>query len=318
MIVVDIAETHTGGAWEDVVAGCGGNPIHLPAVHLPAAPARRLRYLVARSGTEVVACALGVAAGSRWDRLRGRDTELTLPTPPAVRGDRDPVMEAVLAAARERGFRKVVVGTAAGDSFLDAPRLARFVSSRILEFVLDLRRDRETIHAAMHKVHRKNIRRAERAGITVAPEPTRDALLALRSMQEVAAERSRQKGGGFRVLPVEYFDKLYEHVFSTGIGELWVARRGGDPVAALAFLGTAQTAMTVRSGSTEEGYETRAMYPLQAAVIDRALERGFARLSLGGVPEAAAEEGHPEHGLHDFKKGFGAAPCLRTGLDVDL
>jgi lipid II:glycine glycyltransferase (peptidoglycan interpeptide bridge formation enzyme) len=76
--------------------------------------------------------------------------------------------------------------------------------------------------------------------------------------------------------------------------------------------------MTVRSGSTPEGYETRAMYLLQAAVIDRARERGFPELNLGGVPEAAAAEGHPEHGLYDFKKGFGAAPCLRTGLTVDL
>jgi lipid II:glycine glycyltransferase (peptidoglycan interpeptide bridge formation enzyme) len=170
----------------------------------------------------------------------------------------------------------------------------------------------------MDRVHRKNIRRAERAGLEVAPEPSPEALLVLRSMQELAAERSRQKGGGFRIRSREYFMKLHTHVFSPGIGELWTARKNGEIVAALAYLGAAGRAMTVRSGSSAVGYETRAMYLLQHAVIRRVRERGFTELNLGGVPEAAAGEDHPEHGLYDFKKGFGGESRLRTGLTVDL
>lgn len=317
-MTVTITDTFSPAPWEAVVSACRGNPLHLPAVHRPAYDAGALRFLVFRDGEETAACALGLATVPRLARLRRRGAELLLPTPPAALRDTPAVMESLIDAVRGAGYRRLVVGTSAGRSYLDAPGLAPHVTTRIVEFVLDLRREPEEILSAMHKVHRKNVRRAERAGITVAAEPTLDALLALRSMQEVAAERSRQKGGGFRVQPAAYFEKLHRHVFSPGIGELWVARREGSIVAALAYLGTGETAMTVRSGSTPDGYETRAMYRLQAAVIDRARERGFTKLNLGGVPEAAAEDGHPEHGLYDFKKGFGAQAHLRTGLALDL
>ena len=205
-----------------------------------------------------------------------------------------------------------------GVSFADVPSLAGYLTNRTLEFVVDLRPEPEAILAAMDRVHRKNIRRAERTGLEIEQDPSLDSLLTLRSMQELAAERSRQKGGGFRIRTREYFEKLYTHVFSPGIGELWVARKDGDVVAALAYLGAAGRAMTVRSGSSALGYEIRAMYLLQDAVIRRARERGFEELNLGGIPEAAAEADHPEHGLYDFKKGFGGKARLRTGLAVDL
>jgi len=70
--------------------------------------------------------------------------------------------------------------------------------------------------------------------------------------------------------------------------------------------------VTVRSGCTPEGYESYAMYLLQTELLKRVKERGIVTLNIGGVPAAAEKPEHPQHGLYEFKQGFGGPPAIRT------
>jgi len=299
--------------WEALVETCGGNPLHLPFAHEVDLSEKDRLHLVFQNDTNVVACAIAYRQKAGW-----RKKDLYLPAPPAfVSPDmREAVMQSLLDFARRSGFREIHVAPHWGVTFDALPSLSGHAEGVIIEFALDLSPDLETLLAGMHKVHRKNIRRAERNEIAVRQDRSLEALLSLRAMQEVAAERSAERGGGFKVRDRAYFERVQERVYAPGFGELLLAEQHGTPVAALAYLTGARRAITVRSGATPIGYETYAMYLLQYEVIKRAKERGSIELNLGGVTEAAAEEGHPERGLYDFKRGFGGNALRSTGLRV--
>jgi len=299
--------------WESLVETCGGHPLHLPFAHEADLSEKDRRHLVFQNDTNIVGCAVAYQQRVGW-----RKKELFLPAAPAVsaREAREAVMLSLVDFARRGGYHTVRVAPHWGETFETIPSFAGQTEGVIVEFVLDLSPDLETLLAGMHKVHRKNIRRAERNGLTIRRDGSLEALLSLRTMQEVAAERSAQKGGGFKVRDRAYFERAEERIYGPGFGELLLAEQNGTTVAGLAYLLGARRAITVRSGATPVGYETYAMYLLQYEVIKRAKERGAIELNLGGVPEVAAEEGHPERGLYDFKRGFGGPALRSTGLRV--
>jgi GNAT acetyltransferase-like protein len=321
MIQVEASPRMDGVEWERVVEACGGHPLHLPEVHEVEQAGSERMYLHFRNGTQTIACALAYRTAS--GRFRKRPRRFVLPASPAVRADADPslrasIYEETIALARGQGCSEIIIQPHWGPHLEDVPLLAPHVSEIVIEFVLDLHRDPEAIEAGMHRVHRKNVRRAERDGVTVHSDATLDGLLTLRSMQQVSSERSAKKGGGFTVRDRSFFERLHQSVYATGRGELLLAFKDGKAVAGLAYLRGAGRAITVRSGSTPEGYELRAMYLLQSSVIERARERGALELNLGGVPLAAATLGHPQHGLYEFKRGWGGTEIRSSGIRMGI
>ena len=57
---------------------------------------------------------------------------------------------------------------------------------------------------------------------------------------------------------------------------------------------------------------------IEYSLLARAKEQGLRELNLGGVPADAEREGHPQHGLFEFKRGFGGRPWLRTAAALEL
>jgi GNAT acetyltransferase-like protein len=245
---------------------------------------------------------------------------LVLPTGPAIARSelaRD-VHAALVSFARENGFDRLEIQPRYSPKPAPDDLLAKYAGAGIIEFVLDLAREPEEILMGMHKIHRKNVRRAERSGLTVQADDSLEAMLRLREMQLVASERAEAREHGFRVGDEGWFRRLHAQVYATGPGHVLLARAGNDPVAALAYLKGARRALTVRSGSQPRGYEMRAMYLLHHELIRNLREQGVLELNLGGVPSAATDPAHPQAGLHEFKAGFGGTACLRTGVDVPL
>ena len=299
--------------WESLVEACGGHPLHLPFANEVDLSAKDRMHLVFQNGSTVAGCAIAYRQKAGW-----RKKDLFLPAAPALNTPelRESIMVSLVDFARRSGFDTLHVAPHWGVTFDDVPSFSGQAEGSVVEFALDLSPDLETLLSGMHTVHRTNIRRAERNGITMRQDGSIEALMTLRAMQEVAAERSAKRGSGFKVRDRAYFERVQERVYGPGFGELLLAEQNGVPVAALAYLTGARRAMTVRSGATPAGYETYAMYLLQFEVIKRAKERSTIEINLGGVPEAAAEEGHPERGLYDFKRGFGGRPLRSTGLRV--
>ena len=245
-----------------------------------------------------------------------------LPAPVAVRqnadADRASFYERIVAFGRERKCSELIIQPHWGPGLENLPLFSGHVDDVLVEFVLDLNRDPNAIEAGIHRVHRKNVRRAARDGVTVEPDATLDGLLILRDMQQVSSERSAKKGGGFTVRDRTFFERLHQNVYAPGRGELLLARYEGKIVAGLAYVIGAGRAITVRSGSTPEGYALQAMYLLQSRVIERARERGVLELNLGGVPESATATDHPQRGLYEFKRGWGGTEIRSAGIRIAI
>jgi len=306
--------------WEARVAACGGNPLHLPALHFAEHDPERLIQLQFRHGSDVVACAVGFGLSRRVWRFALRPHVLLFPTAPAIARTelaRD-VHAALVAFARDRGFGRLVVQPASSPGLTAVDFLAPYASGALVEFVLDLTREPEEIRMGMHKIHRKNVRRARASGLVVQEDSSLDGLLRLREMQLVSSQRAAEREHGFAVRDAGWFRRLHEHVYAAGVGHVLFARQGDEPVAALAYAAAARRALTVRSGSLPQGYETRAMYLLYDELIHTLQAQGVVELNLGGVPHGAADPTHPQFGLHEFKAGFGGAACIRAGVDVPL
>jgi len=322
MLALRMLERVPDGSWRDLVERCGGHPLHLPQVHLGDRSEKGLRYLVFHRGQDEVACAPAFVSTPSLHRLRGRPRLLTLPTSPALAAsaaaERQEIYGRLIEGCRAMGCRRLAVEHAWGDDLTDVPPLAASITIRVVEFVLDLQPPLDDLLAGMHKAHRKNIRRAEKLGLQVRAETSLTALEELRRLQQVSAGRSAERGSGFAVRDAAYYRRVHERVYGAGIGEVLLAYSGEACVGALAYLQAAGKGITVRSGCTSAGYESYAMYLLHHALLGRAKALGLRRLNLGGVPAEAEGESHPQHGLYEFKRGFGGIAQLRTAVEADL
>lgn len=310
--------------WARLIIACDGNPLHWGAVTAADYGEPSALRLTFSEKEETVGCALAYAQTRRRWRFISAGRDLELPTPPATAGawrgreGTRRIYQALLGLARERGFDRLIIHPRFGYPLEDLPGLAPFRTDSVIEFSVDLQRDWEAIQSEMHRNHRKNIRRAEREGLTVVTDNTMAGLLHLRELQVTSSRRSAERGGGFGIRDKSYFEKVYDRVYSRGLGEVLLAKSGTDVLAGLAFVATANKGMTVRSGSSQAGYERNAMYLLQDAVLKIGHARGLREMNLGGVPAAAIEQGHGQHGLYEFKRGFGGAERLLHKLEVPL
>jgi hypothetical protein len=322
MIELRVVEDLGREEWITLLRQCGGNPLHLPEVSFGDWPEASLRYLLFQEEGRVVACGPGFLGSSSTLRPWRRPA-LELPTPPAGAGacgerGRREIYQALLEHCRRAGIGRLGIGHSWGDSFGDLESFRGSITDSVTEFILDLRPGPDSILAGMHKTYRRNIGRARRQGLQVRGESTLDALYHLRRVQLDSSERASSQGRGFAVRDPDYFQKVHQRIYAEGTGEVLLAMAGEECVGALAWLAFGGRGMTVRSGCTTDGYERYAMYLLHGALLERAGERGLLEVNLGGVPAAAAAEDHPQHGLYQFKKGFGGEPRTRTSVMVKV
>lgn len=253
---IRIHEPGRAEEWEATLRRSGGHALHLPAIYLADHDPAVIHQLEFVEDGVCVGCALALdLKPGRLGRLRGHAHVFQLPTAPAVK---DPVhvaglREALFAHARESGASRLVIQPAWGESILLDEDLAAWRTGSITEFVLDLGAGHEALLAGMHKVHRKNIRRAGRAGIEVVEDSSVEALLRLRELQVSSSERAGSRTEGFAVQEAAFFRKLHEHVYGRGPGSILFAKVAGQDVAALAWVQAAGRAQTVRSGSCPWG-----------------------------------------------------------------
>ncbi len=302
-----------------LVEECDGHSLHLPQVHLVGKVDRSMRFLVVRDGDRTIGCGPAFDIARRVMRVSIGSRMLSLPTALALSGEaqsrKAEVYRELAVFAKRSGFGRLVIQRAWGEDFSAEEALSPYIVGRGIDFTIDLTATVEDLQAAMHKYHRKNVRRAVRKGITLVKGTGEDALLRLRELQLASAGR---KGGQFGVGDAAFFRRLYESIYKPGTGGVLFATMDEQYVAGLAYLSSEKKAQTVRSGSTDAGNKYFAMYLLQFELITRLKEAGVELLNIGGVPAEAVDADHPQHGLYKFKQGFGGAENLRTVVDVPL
>ncbi len=309
----------TDAEWMERLEGHRASALHHPAIHRGDHGSQKLHYLVLRQGSEERGCALAIEEKRRRLRLPFVGSRnLLLPSAPAIdtEVDRKAARKALLDYAES--FDRLTVQPASSEWLVDDDHFVRHRQGAILEFVMPLESEIDAVRARFHKVHRKNARRAKTKGVEVVEDSSVEGLLRLRDMQLASAERASERNNAFGVRDESYFRQVQREVYATGLGHVLFARIDGEAIAALAWLQLGSRAATVRSGSHAEGYRNYAMYALYDALVERLVGEGITELNAGGVPAEAQEEGHPQHGLYEFKKGYGGTPRLRYGLEISL
>ncbi|RKZ12654.1 hypothetical protein DRQ53_14505, partial [bacterium] len=183
-------EWSAGGDWEERVRHCGGHGLHMPAIHMADNDASSIECLSVEDASGPLACAILIEpAVGRLARLRRAPRTFLMPVAPAIApgAPAREVRNLLLQHARAAGAVRLQVHPGYGQSMLGDEDLAPYRTHSLTEFVIDLRRGYEEILAAMHKIHRKNIRRAGRAGLSIEDDPSLEGLLRLRQLQVASA-----------------------------------------------------------------------------------------------------------------------------------
>jgi CelD/BcsL family acetyltransferase involved in cellulose biosynthesis len=276
-------------AWARVVAGCYGF---------------RAFALALTDGTGAIQAGLPVVevrhlpGGPKWVSLPYTDY-----CPPlGSAGHQEEELPAALRrASRAAGVRRVEVrapldrGPAAGTT--------------ALRHVLTLRRDPAEVYAGFHRSQvQRNIRRAEREGLTVR-QATRAEDLVDTFYQLHLRTRRRL---GVPVQPRRFFRLLWDNAIGAGLGSVLIVEASGRPIAAAVFLAWNGTVIYKFGASDESAWSLRPNHLLFWHAIRVACEQGYQWFDFGRTDVGQA-------GLRGFKLSWGAVeePLVYRTLGVE-
>jgi lipid II:glycine glycyltransferase (peptidoglycan interpeptide bridge formation enzyme) len=170
---------------------------------------------------------------------------------------------------------------------------------------VDLRGRPEELLAAMRSATRRNIRRAERNGVTIRPGDATDLPL----FSSLIQETSRRQG--FAAYPARYYEEMWRAFGPGGHARLLVAERDGEALSALLVIAFADSAVYKMGAWSGRARELRPNELAHWAAMRWARERGHRWYDFEGIDRGTADalrrgEDSPEAaGVTRFKLGFG-------------
>ncbi len=162
--------------------------------------------------------------------------------------------------------------------------------------------------AGMNQLWRRNIKKADKAGVEVALGARTD-LKAFHDLYVHTAERDH-----FTPRPLSYFETMYDalHAEDPDRIQLWLARHEGDLVAATIAIRVGTHAWYSYGASSTEKRDVRGSNSVQWAMIRHALGAGAHVYDLRGITETLdADDAHV--GLIQFKVGTGGQAVEHAG-----
>jgi vancomycin resistance protein VanK len=175
-----------------------------------------------------------------------------------------------------------------------------------------VRRTEEDVLAGMNQLWRRNIRKAEKAGVVVSRGSATD-LKAFHDLYVHTAERDH-----FTPRGRAYFQTMYDALGAEGPGRigLWLAHHEGDLVAATIGVRVGTHAWYSYGASSTDKREVRGSNAVQWAMIRDALAHGADVYDLRGITDTLDPE-DPHVGLIQFKAGTGGE-AVETAGEWDL
>lgn len=161
-------------------------------------------------------------------------------------------------------------------------------------------RSEEQLLAAMNQQWRRNIRKADKAGVTVH-RGSRTDLAAFHEIYRETAERDR-----FTPRPLSYFETMWDALTAEGEERLrlYLAYHEDDLVAATTLVQVGTHAWYSYGASTSAKREVRGSNAVQWQMMRDARETGASIYDMRGITETLDED-DPHVGLIRFKVGTG-------------
>ncbi|MCL4544362.1 MAG: peptidoglycan bridge formation glycyltransferase FemA/FemB family protein [Chloroflexi bacterium] len=168
--------------------------------------------------------------------------------------------------------------------------------------IVDLAPPDSELQRRMSQSARRFIRSAERAGVQVTEETSREVQEAFYQLFVVTSQRD-----DFFLRPRSYLLSYWQHVIDAGLGRFLVARKDGRFLAGM-FLTSFNDKIWYKDGvSTHEGQKLHAPYAVQWAAMQWGKVHGATYYDMVAIPDPEQLENreHPMWGLYDFKRKFG-------------
>ena len=301
----------TPDEWDRLAVGLGGGCFHSDAgakveAALGGEPLR-IRFV---HGGATVGAVTGAVTRTR-SRLLGRWRDrISLGTAPLLAAGTDPSLlgPALLELGRRLRVKTIAVETydapgylLDGRTIIGGPRQ----DSRV-EFRLALSPDWESVLAAMSPGHRRNLRKAQKMGLDVRRLTGFASAQIIRDLQEGTFDRRKALGHHHaHQMDAATYERVLRIWMSRG-GESWVAYRQDEPVSGIVITRLGDRSYYLVGGTSRAGFACHAPFAVFGEVLATLGKDGCRELNLGGVPKAAEESAHPDHGLFRFKRDFGA------------
>lgn len=180
------------------------------------------------------------------------------------------------------------------------------------EFLLDINTGQEELWKRLHGKKRNLIRKGQEAGLRIERRTDIEHVVELRKLALETHSRKKKQGIPFPAVGLEsHYVLMKEKLIDAGIGRLYLAYDGDDPVAGAFFVGFNKTAYYMLSSANEQGLKKGAPDLILWTCITDYQREGYKMFNLGGVSEQDLN-GQPveKSGLYHFKKRFSAEPHL--------
>jgi CelD/BcsL family acetyltransferase involved in cellulose biosynthesis len=209
--------------------------------------------------------------------------------PPLARAQQE---QAELAAALEQASSEAGVRLVE----IRGPLAGSVAGATALRHVLALSGDPAEVYAGFHRSQvQRNIRRAEREGLTVRPATGPEDLVGTFYRLHLRTRRRQ----GVPVQPRRFFRQLWDNVISTGLGSVLIVEASSQPIAAAVFLAWNGTVIYKFGASDAAFWSLRPNHVLFWHAIRVACEQGYRWFDFGRTDVGQA-------GLRDFKLSWGA------------
>lgn len=205
--------------------------------------------------------------------------------------------DGVYALLKRLKITDLIAGTF-GSPSLELPTLLGEISrKRRIEYVLALKNG--DFEARLSTNHKKNIKRARAAGVTLRHGSQHAESLADHARM-IGHSRKRRAARGEPVSTSAVEAKEQRAYVESGAGELFQAVHKGHVVSSLLVLRSARSAYSQSTGTSAEGMRVGASAFLFHSVCCELQRQGVRTINLGGAPEGSS--------LAEFKAAFGATP----------
>lgn len=221
------------------------------------------------------------------------DRALEIASLPAVRADSS-FWSGLREFCARHGVTKLELDTFGSPQGAEIPVLGRHCTARNRsEFVLDLSGD---LAAMLNSNHRRNFRKAQKAGLTVRRTRSAEAADVHRALMNESIERRRARGEN---LPPSELSLRNLAFLDSGAGELFQALHGTTAVSSVLVLSAPKGSYYQSAGTSSEGMAIGASHFLIHSIAQQLRAEGAQIFNLGGADETSS--------LERFKEGFGAS-----------